>query len=319
MSESNSQTLFQGFDAETFDDPEFKEDAVREEVIAPILRKLGYSASGLNRIVRSRALIHPFVMIGSQKRRINIIPDYLLLVDDRPVVVIDAKTPSEGILESEHVEQVYSYAIHPDVRAPIYALCNGRRLVVWDREHFDPILNLEFAAFEQKWDQLASVLSPESVLMPFMRDFLPDLGMALLRSGYIDLDCSWMEFPVTVITRVSDDLYSISSPLPSISLQTGYSEEYMVTLDLELQIFKELVNCLPAHAKEKAAASLTRQPYRVTFECPDTPTLAITARLGRRTQGEHEEFVPFIVTGVKPAISDPEAMVRWLLSRAKSL
>ena len=113
MPNSTKRTMFSHLNARVFDDPEFKEDSVREEVIAPILRRLGYSASGSHRVVRSRALIDPFVKIGSQTKRIEIVPDYLLLIDDQPAVVLDAKAPTEKILKSRHVEQVYSYAIHP--------------------------------------------------------------------------------------------------------------------------------------------------------------------------------------------------------------
>jgi hypothetical protein len=55
-------------------------------------------------------------MIGSQKRAIHIIPDYTLWYDDQAVLVLDAKKPSAALVKSEHVEQVFSYAIHPDVR-----------------------------------------------------------------------------------------------------------------------------------------------------------------------------------------------------------
>lgn len=34
--------MIDNFDLSSLDDPEFKEDSVREEVIAPLLRKLGY-------------------------------------------------------------------------------------------------------------------------------------------------------------------------------------------------------------------------------------------------------------------------------------
>ena len=137
-----------------------------------------------------------------------------------------------------------------------------------------------------------------------------------MKAGYVELNCSWMEFPITLIMKVSDDLYTISSPLPSISLDRGEPEMYLVTLDLDSSIFKATVDCLSPSVKETVMASLARQPYRVAFEGADTPSLAILARLGQRTQGEHEEFVPFVVTDVRNAISDPEIMVRWMLSRS---
>ncbi|HTW54138.1 MAG TPA: hypothetical protein VME45_19780 [Stellaceae bacterium] len=40
------------------DDPEFREDAVREEVTWPLLVRLGYASSGDSRIIRSRRLAH---------------------------------------------------------------------------------------------------------------------------------------------------------------------------------------------------------------------------------------------------------------------
>jgi hypothetical protein len=65
-------------DRRILSDPSFKEDSVREEIIAPLLRQLGYSTYGQFRVKRSTPLIHPYVSIGSKKRKINIYPDYLL-------------------------------------------------------------------------------------------------------------------------------------------------------------------------------------------------------------------------------------------------
>lgn len=319
MSETTSPSLFDGFDARVFEDPEFKEDAVREEIIAPILRRLGFSASGSNRLVRSRALVHPFVRIGSQKRRVNIIPDYLLLVDDRPVVVLDAKAPTEELLNSHHAEQVYSYAIHPDVRAPLYALCNGRRLVVWDREHFDPILDLDFRVFDTSWNKIEKALSPKAAAMPFTREFFPDLGMTLLKSGLADANFFWTEFPVCSIARPSDDQYSMSGILKSINLENGSLEEYVVTLDFGPAMFKQLLDLLPANLQSRVATSLTRQPYRADFGISEAPTVAVAAEIGKRAQGQFEEFVPFLVKELRPAMVDPKVAVTWITSPPKTL
>jgi len=66
--------MFDGFDFKVLDDPAFKEDAVREEIIAPILRRLGYQPSGRARIQRSKTLTHPFVRIGVRRHPVNIVP-----------------------------------------------------------------------------------------------------------------------------------------------------------------------------------------------------------------------------------------------------
>jgi hypothetical protein len=57
--------MLNSFDISVLEDPEFKEDSVREEIITPILKKLGYYSSKLPKITRSKSLTHPFVFIGS--------------------------------------------------------------------------------------------------------------------------------------------------------------------------------------------------------------------------------------------------------------
>jgi len=116
----------QDFDFSLLDSPGFKEDSVREEVILPLLKAIGYSASGPNTIVRSKGLEHPFLTVGSKKKPITLIPDYLLTVEGNFTVVLDAKAPGEEIKTGDNVEQVYSYAIHPEIRVELFGLCNGR-------------------------------------------------------------------------------------------------------------------------------------------------------------------------------------------------
>lgn len=77
--------MFENFDFGVLDDPRFKEDAVREEIVAPILRRLGYQPSGKARVQRSKTLTHPFVMIGVRKHPVSIVPDYTLFYDEKPI------------------------------------------------------------------------------------------------------------------------------------------------------------------------------------------------------------------------------------------
>jgi hypothetical protein len=97
--------MFNEFDFTLLNDPDFKEDSVREEMIVPLIKKLGYLATGSNKIVRSKSLIHPYVAIGSKQRKVSIIPDYLFLCDNTPFWVLDAiKSSTEDIIKSKHVE-----------------------------------------------------------------------------------------------------------------------------------------------------------------------------------------------------------------------
>jgi predicted type IV restriction endonuclease len=143
------EDIFRGFDFKLLDSPEFKEDSVREELLVPLLGHLGYSASGEHRIIRSKSLIHPYVYIGTKKHPVHIIPDYLLQFNGQNFWVLDAKAPSENINTGENVEQAFSYAIHKDVRVKLYALCNGKRFVLFHVSKWPPIFEGELAEISQ--------------------------------------------------------------------------------------------------------------------------------------------------------------------------
>ena len=89
----NKENLYQSFEFTLLDSPDFKEDSVREELILPMLKTLGYSATGENKIIRSKAVSHPFVQTGSGKHQLTSIPDYLLEVSAKYAWVLDAKAP----------------------------------------------------------------------------------------------------------------------------------------------------------------------------------------------------------------------------------
>ncbi len=153
--------LYKDFDFQLLNSPEFKEDAVREELISPILKSLGYKAFGHNRIVYSKTLSHPFVKIGSKKRQINIIPDYLFEINGKYSWVLDAKAPNENILSGDHIEQVYSYAIHPEIHADIFALCNGKEFAAFKKDKKEPLLFFQLSEIDQHWDEIQKLLSPD--------------------------------------------------------------------------------------------------------------------------------------------------------------
>nr|WP_240764606.1 type I restriction enzyme HsdR N-terminal domain-containing protein [Escherichia coli] len=132
--------MFYNFDFSLLNSKWVKEDTVREELISPLLNALGYSISGNHRIIRSFALPHPYVYIGTKKNNIKIIPDYLLMIDGKHKWILDAKGPSENILSGKNVEQAYSYAIHPEIRASAYALCNGHQIAIFNINKTDPVL-----------------------------------------------------------------------------------------------------------------------------------------------------------------------------------
>jgi 16S rRNA G966 N2-methylase RsmD len=151
--------LFHGFDFSQLHSPDFKEDSVREVLILPLLQKLGYEQS---QIVRSKSLQHPFLKIGSQKRPITLVPDYLVKVDDSYAWVLDAKAPHEDIKTGDNVAQVYSYSIHPEVRAKFFALCNGWTFSLFRQDVAEAILYFKLTEIVDYWEEFSAYLSPGS-------------------------------------------------------------------------------------------------------------------------------------------------------------
>lgn len=156
-----TNTFYKDFDFQLLNSPEFKEDAVREELINPILKHLGYKAYGHNRIVYSKTLSHPFVKIGSQKRQINIVPDYLFEINGKYSWVLDAKAPDENITSGEHIEQAYSYAIHPDIQVDIFALCNGKEFAAYSKDKREILLFFQLSEIDKHWNEIEQLLAPD--------------------------------------------------------------------------------------------------------------------------------------------------------------
>jgi len=141
--------------------PDFKEDSVREVIILPIIRELGYQEKD---IIRSKTLKHPFLKIGSNKKRaILLIPDYCLKVADKFAWVLDAKSPDKQVNAPDNIEQVYCYAAHPEIRSTYFALCNGIQFALFRRESTDePVLLFSVDEIAYHWEKLRAFLSPES-------------------------------------------------------------------------------------------------------------------------------------------------------------
>jgi 16S rRNA G966 N2-methylase RsmD len=179
----SKEQLFGAIDLKRLDsDPDFKEDSVREVIILPILKELGYLQTN---IIRSKKLEHPFLKIGSKKRPINLIPDYSLKVEQNYAWVLDAKSPIEGVTNSDNIEQVYSYATHPEIRSAYFALCNGQQFAVYRTNSTgQPILYFPIDEIEHHWKDFYHLLSPDSFQLG--KDFTYDKPFSPSSSGSFD-------------------------------------------------------------------------------------------------------------------------------------
>lgn len=284
--------MFNELDFEILNNAEYKEDSVREDIIVPILKKLGYSSSGDNKIRRGITLTHPFVHIGSSKRKINIIPDYILETKNGSKWILDAKAPNENIIKSGNVEQAYSYAINPEIRTPIYALCNGRRFTVFHISEIEPLLDIDVSTIQQYWSKIETILSPLHIEKPYLKEFRPDLGIHLLKSGN-DLDKTYYYIGAWVqgVSKINDNLYTCYSVL-----DFGF-EIYAGSFDFEASKLEEFLNSTPENNKEKVRNYLGSAPYRVNFDTKEESyQIIIEAKLSENIiTNDNESYLPLKV------------------------
>ena len=307
--------MFSHFNFAALDDPNFKEDAVREELLAPIIRRLGYSPTGRARVIRSKALTHPYVRIGTKKHPVSIVPDYTFLYDGKAILVLDAKRPTEGVLAPANVEQAYSYAIHPEIRCRHFALCNGRELSIFDVETIEPVVVLKVERVEEDWEKYIKFLTPRFLLEPVLRNFDPDFGTVILRMGYqSETRFTFPAVELQSLSRVSENVYTACA---------GYiwnDVDHLATFDIDATLISRLFTCLPSLVSDQAQYALSKAPFSISLD--RILAVDIVARVGPLTQGQHEPFVPFEVLDIPEArisaalplgCSDQNALKKFVL------
>ena len=169
------ETLFGDLDLKSIrNNPDFKEDSVREFIVMPILDALHYKSSD---IVLSKSLNHPFLKVGANKKiPIKLVPDYCLKVENNYAWVLDAKSPDVNIMDEDNIEQVYCYVSNPEIRSTYFALCNGIEFSLYRRESTNsPILYFQIDEIQYHWESLNRYLSTNSFQIGkyFSYDTLP--------------------------------------------------------------------------------------------------------------------------------------------------
>ncbi|MEE1923213.1 hypothetical protein V0R50_13155 [Pseudomonas sp. 148P] len=270
--------------------PEFKEDSVREEIITPILKKLGYRAEGDARISRSKTLKNPFIRVGTSNHPVTTIPDYTLYFKETPVLVIDAKKPSEDITSEQHIQQAYSYAVHPEVRCQHFALCNGLRFVLFNLERPTPILDLEFDEYLAQWEKLEKHLKPQNLIEPALALFAPDAGFACARMGIGNGIINWFPASPSHFARLDKNTITISS---NVELS---GSEYCISFDLDESLLPKILECLPQGIAKDFTNALDSAPFQA--ESNHMIEIDITTHLGTPIKNQHETFIPFLITKI---------------------
>jgi hypothetical protein len=283
--------VFPDFDPSLLENPEFKEDSVREVIISPILSRLGYTPSGSDRVIRSKALVHPFIYVGTRQVPVTLIPDYTLLTEEKPVCVLDAKRPSEDILSRKHIQQAYSYAIHPEIKCGEFVLCNGKQLALFNVDNAKPLLVVSFDELEFRWADIERFFAPRFLRNPVLRKYAPDLGIAFSRLGLAkDAKIVMLGMQLNLFARVSDDLITASA-------NSLFAEkEHCVSVDFHPRFLDTMLSGLPPQLAAQFKGALSRAPFQAAAEMVIELDTELT--LGDEVDNGTEQFIPLVVQNV---------------------
>ena len=145
------------------------ETDIREEIIAPLLRHLGYRSGTENNVIREQSLSYPKSSLGRKKKTDPILrgrADYICDVQNQIKWVIEAKAP-DAALDNDAAEQSWTYANHPEIRAVYFCLSNGVCFQIFQTNRgpeAEPIFKCEYQNMEKSLDIICNILSPEAIL-----------------------------------------------------------------------------------------------------------------------------------------------------------
>ena len=282
--------IFDDFDFNILDDPEYNEDAVREDLIAPLLTRIGFSSYKDPRIVRGRHLKHPYVMIGSKKYPITIIPDYLILSGGTVRLVIEAKSPKKNIDTGDHVAQAYSYSIHPEVRSKFYCLCNGYKLNIFNITKIPPVKTFHLQKLNQ--NDMLDLIQKLRILdlsKDDMMNYDIDFGIFMKMHGFSEEgELSFLSVPMFTIGKIDDRTYTFGC-----ANETMTDRKLAMSVDFSQGQFEKLCSILDSEHVKSIKDALSKQPFVYKNEI-NPPRVSIITKLGetivRSITGE--EFLP---------------------------
>ncbi|MDO9066943.1 MAG: type I restriction enzyme HsdR N-terminal domain-containing protein [Deltaproteobacteria bacterium] len=163
---------------------ELNETDIREEVLAPLVRTLGYRSGTINNVIREQSLRYPRAFLGRKDVKKDPLlrgkADYILEASGKVRWVIEAKAPDVEI-DIDAIEQAWSYANHAEIRAVYFVLSNGKTLQIFQTNqgpNSGPIFSITYEELEEKLLNIKNILSPEAILRDHP-EVTPDLGVPL--------------------------------------------------------------------------------------------------------------------------------------------
>lgn len=191
------------------------ETDVREEIVNPLIQRLGYKHGTEHTVRREVELRYAKMILGHRKpktdRPMRGYVDYLCDVVSYGRWTVEVKAPHVELTEAER-EQAHSYAAHPEIAAAYFVLTNGRTFRLYSMlEPKQPLLEWRHEQIDQFWINLENVLGPAQIRRKFEQE-LRHRGKPLAR----DLG----SVANIVGGRVEYTEYSCTDPAQSQALQS---------------------------------------------------------------------------------------------------
>ncbi|WP_095269859.1 DNA methyltransferase [Helicobacter sp. 13S00477-4] len=162
------------------DDKDFKEDSVREEIINPLIKNLGFISANTknNSLTFKRSVKLKSATITGSNSKVtfsNRFPDYVLYRGKEAICVLEAKAPDKDIKTGKSPLQASFYAQNAEIAAPFYALCNGKEFVLFKTNGQKLILEIDLKnELESKFNTLKTYLTQISDPIPPQPDIKND-------------------------------------------------------------------------------------------------------------------------------------------------
>ncbi|WGE91951.1 type I restriction enzyme HsdR N-terminal domain-containing protein [Actinobacillus genomosp. 1] len=204
----------------------FSEADVREEIINPILRILGYKKGQYSSLDREKHL-----RFFNDEKFKNKFIDYSATLWKESFWIVEAKKPlNQDNFSFEHFQQALIYAIHPEINASIIVLCDGNIFSVFDREENVevPILSFRIKELVQNIDSLRKILCPEHIWYFYKRKILRSID----KSFEIEFNYNRTEEFLSIINnRFRAKKEHIWQNLRNLKLSKKENEEFIKWLD----------------------------------------------------------------------------------------
>lgn len=292
---ANDIKFFLNYNYSLMEKEDYKEDTVREEIIVPLIKLFGYKIDGENIIVRSKKLQHPYLTVGSSQRKISYIPDYLLKVNSKITLVLDAKSPNENIFEGKHVEQAYSYAIHPEIRTNLFALCNGKEFSLFSLNQINPILHFELKNINKFWEKLIRMIHPSILAKTDIVKYLPDFGLYILRIGLTaEPTYIFPQIPTKFMAKLDE------KNITCVTTCVIDKEEFAMSIDFNIKYLNDILSGCSKIYANKILLALSNAPFIFKGDNNDDEIVfGVKSKLSDSIMNNNEEqFVPFLVTEI---------------------